>query len=96
MSNINDKIFTACMLIIFLLIVWGMFLCVLYLTSAFVIPLTMSPREPLLLSIYRIGVAFLILVTWVVAWHRLATFWLYRVLGRNKEHGRSKGNDSSS
>lgn len=84
------------MLTFFLLIVWGMFLCVLYMMSVFVIPLITSPREPLLLSIYRIGVAFLILITWVVVWHKLATFWLYRVLRRNKGNGKLKRNDSSS
>ncbi|MEM0089731.1 MAG: hypothetical protein QXP86_03705 [Nitrososphaerota archaeon] len=96
MSNVNDKIFTVCMLVLFLLIVWGMFLCVLYLASVFVIPLGAPSREPLLLSIYRIGATFLILTVWVIVWHRLATFWLYRVLRRDKGHGGSKGNDSSS
>ncbi|MCS7136142.1 MAG: hypothetical protein RMJ14_00890 [Nitrososphaerota archaeon] len=96
MSNMNDKIFTVFMLALFLLIVWGMFLCVLYLMSVFVIPLSTTLREPLLLSIYRIGAAFLIIIAWVVIWHRLATFWLYRILRRNNRYGGSKRDDSSS
>ncbi len=96
MSNIKDKIFTVFMLVLFLLIVWGMFLCVLYLMSVFVLPLSIPSHEPLLLSIYRIGVALMILIAWVVVWHRLAIFWFYKVLRRNKVYEGPKGSDSSS
>ena len=96
MSNMKDKIFTICMLTTFLLIVWGMFLCVLYLMSVFVIPLSVPHHEPLLISIYRIGMASLVLIAWVVIWHRLAIFWLYRILRRSNGHGVSRQNDSSS
>ncbi|MCL7385120.1 MAG: hypothetical protein LZ158_01995 [Thaumarchaeota archaeon] len=96
MSNMKDKIFTVCMLAVFLLIVWGMFLCVLYLMSVFVIPLSMPYHEPLLISIYRIGVAFIVLIVWVIAWHRLAIFWLYRILRRSNRYGISRQNDSPS
>ncbi len=96
MSNVKDKFLTISMIAILLLIVWGMFLGVLYLMSVFVIPLTTSPNEPLLLSVYRIGTALLILVVWIIGWHRLATFWLYRVLKKGGGHEGSERNDSPS
>jgi hypothetical protein len=41
-------------------------------------------------------VAFIVLIVWVIAWHRLAIFWLYRILRRSNRYGMSRQNDSPS
>ncbi|PUA34218.1 MAG: hypothetical protein B9J98_01100 [Candidatus Terraquivivens tikiterensis] len=92
--DVKDKLFTVFMITILLLIVWAMFLLVLYLMSVLVIPLSISPHEPLVISVYRIGAALLILAAWIVGWHRLATFWLHRVLKRGGGHDTSGRDDS--
>lgn len=70
------------MLILLLVIVWFMFLMVLYLLSTIVIPILVVASNPLYVTISRVLIGALIILAWILIWHRLAEFWFYKVLRR--------------
>lgn len=70
------------MLILLLVIVWFMFLMVLYLLSTIVIPILVIASNPMYVTISRVLIGALIILAWILIWHRLAEFWFYKVLRR--------------
>lgn len=84
MSEAHDKYFIVLMLFVLLLVVWAMFLAMLYMMATIVIPMFSSSVEPLHLSIFRIAAGILIMLVWVVVWHRFAMFWLHKMLRGSK------------
>lgn len=75
----RDRLFSLLLLFSLLVIVWAMLLLMLYFFAIVIVPI-FSGESSFSASAIRLTVGGFVLLVWIVAWQKLAEFWLYDVL----------------
>ncbi|MEM0440815.1 MAG: hypothetical protein QXF45_04750 [Candidatus Caldarchaeum sp.] len=71
-------------LVLLLTIVWLMFLAASSIVGIVILPVLEGSDRNVFLSMARTIVGIGVFVVWVVFWHKIADFWLYKVLLRRE------------
>jgi hypothetical protein len=79
--------------LILMTVVWLLFLAASSSIAYFVLAVLDGSAGSVAVSVARTVVGVVVFLVWIVGWHRLTVFWLYRVLLGEKVNEGSAGGD---